>query len=424
MKREYNEIQEFIDDVHGELSIREILTDMGLVKNDDFHGQFINCMFHDEDNTPSLQMTEDFWKCYGCGSKGDLFKFLQLYYNIDFIEAVKKLSDFLNINISSIKWNFDAKYSKLKDEWNGYLKSMENAPEEIKKLKRDYFPQEIGYDPSINYIVLALTSKTGAILGFTKRRIGEEKVTVVNGKQWKTPKWRHSSLQDSMISQCHNVFNLHIASPEIRKKKFVIVSEGPKDVIAYQRINFNNSICVCGTSNSSNIWDLIFPVERIVLSMDPDEAGIEATINTLIYLAPIFDIKNIESVVLPNGKDPYDVVTNDGNNALMEYFEQRIPAVHFLIKYGNVDDAKKLYDSVAEYNKIYVIKSICKIKGFSVTEAESWLFSSFENSKNDNKLDEKTMLLAFINGEDIDGVPMMDINRAKRILKLKYGIGD
>lgn len=423
MKREYSEIQDFIDDAHGQLSIAETIMDMGILKRDDFHGQFVNCIFHDGDNTPSLQITENFWKCYGCNAKGDIFAFLQQYYNVDFIDAVNKLAEFLNINISSIKWKFDGKYSKLKEEWDGYLKSMENAPNEIKALRRDYFPQEIGYDPYINYIVLALTSKTGAILGFTKRRVGEESTIVQNGKEWKRPKWKHSSLKNSMISQCHNIFNLHIASPEIRKKKFAIVTEGPKDVIAYQRIGFNNSICVCGTSNSTNIWELIFPVERIVLSMDIDPAGIEATINTLIYLAPIFDIKNVESVVLPDGSDPYDVIQKFGNEALIKHYNERIPAVYFLINYGNVNDVKRLYDAVPEYNKIYVMKSICKAKGFSIVEAESWLASSFEKeAKVEVKLDEKSMLLAFLKGEDVDGIPMMDVNKAKRILLLKYGI--
>lgn len=421
MKKEYKEMQDFIDDVHAQLSIKEMIIDMGIVTKEDFHGDFISCMFHDGDNTPSLQVTENFWKCYGCGAKGDLFAFIMQYYNTDFVNAVKKLADFLNINISSIQWKFDSKYNKMKEEWNTYLEAMQEAPKEIQALKRDYFPQEIGYDPKLNYIVLALTSKTGSILGFTKRRVNDSIEFDDNGE--KRPKWKHSSLKNSLIAQCHNVFNLYTASPEIRKKKFVIVTEGPKDVIAYQRIGLNNSICVCGTSNSSNIWEMILPVKEIVLSMDLDKAGIEATIKTLLFLSPIFDIQNIFSVILPEGSDPYDVITNESQEKLKEYFENKIPAVEFLIKYGTVDDVRDLYNSTADYNKVYVLKSVCKVKGFSLKETESWLFNtlgSLNNSK-DNKLSEKDKLLAIVNCEDIN-VPLIPIEKAKRILKLKYGI--
>lgn len=425
MKKEYKEIQDFIDDVHGQISIKEFILDMGIISKNDFKGQFLKCVFHDSDNTPSLQITDNFWKCYGCGEKGDLFAFLQRYYNIDFIDSVKKVADILNVNISNIKYKFDQKYDKLKIEWSNYLKEMDKAPDNIKKFKRDYFPQEIGYDSRINYLVLPLKSKTGSILGFTKRRIDFLHEKNKDGK-YDSPKWKHSSLKDSLISQCHNVFNLAIASPEIRKKQFVIVTEGPKDVIAYQRINFNNSICVCGTYNSSNVWDIIFPVKNIILSMDNDKAGIEATIKTILYLSKIFDLKYIEVVVLPKSCDPYDIVEKEGNDKLKYYFDNKIPAVEFVIRNGSISEVNDLYNDTIEFNKIYVMKNICKIKGFSITEAESWLSTSLEKNENKKILDEKEELLSILNGNSNELInckdPLEQIEKAKRILKLKYGI--
>lgn len=425
MKKIYNDMQNFIDDVHEEININEIIIDLGIIQKDDFHGQFLNCLFHEGDNSPSLQITENFFKCYGCGAKGDIFKFLQLYYNIDFIESVKKLAEFLNIEIKSIKYNFDSKYDKLKQEWEMYLNNMKNAPINIQKLSRDYFPQEIGYDKEINYIVLPITSKTGAILGFTKRRIGDE---CLEYSKYKRPKWKHSSLKDSLIGQAHNIFNLHNAIADIRKKRFVIATEGPKDVIAYRRIGFNNTICTCGTSNSSNIWDLFLPlVDEIILSMDLDKAGIEATIKTAIYLSSLFDISKVYSVILQKGQDPYDVVV-ESHDLLLSYFNDKINVVDFAIKYGTLSDIKELYDNVLEYNKVYVIKKVCENKGFNIKEAESWLgLDELAINKNKNNLSEKDRLLAIINCEDLDEIsniknPMEEVERAKRILELKYGI--
>ena len=118
MKKSYTNIQDFLDDVHNELDLKEILIDLEIIDKKDFNGNFTNCVFHDGDNTPSLQVKDSWYKCYGCGAKGDLFSFLQNYYNIDFIESVKKLSSSLNIDISSIKFRFDGKMSRLKQEWS------------------------------------------------------------------------------------------------------------------------------------------------------------------------------------------------------------------------------------------------------------------------------------------------------------------
>ncbi|RYG57968.1 DNA primase, partial [bacterium] len=45
------------------------------------------CPFHDE-KTPSFNVSRDkgFYKCFGCGEAGDVFKFVQKIENVDFIE--------------------------------------------------------------------------------------------------------------------------------------------------------------------------------------------------------------------------------------------------------------------------------------------------------------------------------------------------
>ena len=206
-------------------------------------------------------------------------------------------------------------------------------------------------------------------------------------------------------------------------------------MVAYRRIHKDHAICVCGTSNSSNIWDLILPIDNIVLSMDGDKAGIHANIETITYLSSIFDIKNIKVVCMPKGQDPYDVLTGkDGYKLLSNYYDLRIPAIDFMVKYGDKAEVKELYDTVQEYNLSYVLKNICKNKGFSIGEAKSWLESANEkpnkayNVDNSNKkMTEKDKLLAIVNCEETDLVldpenPINNVEKAKRILKLKYGI--
>jgi len=52
------------------------------------------CPFHDDHN-PSLSINPitNLWQCFGCGAGGDVIRFVELYDQVDFKEAVKRLSD-------------------------------------------------------------------------------------------------------------------------------------------------------------------------------------------------------------------------------------------------------------------------------------------------------------------------------------------
>jgi len=52
------------------------------------------CPFHD-DHHPSLSINPltNLWQCFGCGAAGDVIRFVELFDQVDFKEAVKRLSD-------------------------------------------------------------------------------------------------------------------------------------------------------------------------------------------------------------------------------------------------------------------------------------------------------------------------------------------
>ena len=57
-------------------------------------GYFGLCPFHN-DKTPSLSVTPktNLWQCFGCGKGGDVIRFVELFDQVDFKEAVRRLSD-------------------------------------------------------------------------------------------------------------------------------------------------------------------------------------------------------------------------------------------------------------------------------------------------------------------------------------------
>ena len=57
-------------------------------------GWFGLCPFH-ADKTPSLSInpTKNLWQCFGCGASGDTIRFVEMFDQVDFKEAVKRLSN-------------------------------------------------------------------------------------------------------------------------------------------------------------------------------------------------------------------------------------------------------------------------------------------------------------------------------------------
>ena len=58
------------------------------------------CPFHD-DHSPSMSVSKEkqIYTCFSCGATGNVFKFIQDYENISFLQAVKKCADMAHIYI-------------------------------------------------------------------------------------------------------------------------------------------------------------------------------------------------------------------------------------------------------------------------------------------------------------------------------------
>lgn len=57
MNSEYTNINKFVDDVHEQISLKNTIIAMGIIKEKNFTlNGFTNCIFHSGDNTPSLQV--------------------------------------------------------------------------------------------------------------------------------------------------------------------------------------------------------------------------------------------------------------------------------------------------------------------------------------------------------------------------------
>ena len=90
------------------------------------------CPFHNE-KTPSFVVSEQkqIFTCFGCGESGNIFKFVQRYYNLDFLEAVEKLAreNGIKIEVSGSEDKNKEKYYEINRQAARYFYRSFYAPQ-------------------------------------------------------------------------------------------------------------------------------------------------------------------------------------------------------------------------------------------------------------------------------------------------------
>lgn len=151
--------QKFIEYIHDEVDLRDLVESKGWIKDLKSNGM-ASCIFHSGDNTPSLQIGSAFFRCYACQSKGDTIKFVELFFNTDFMDAVNILAEQLSATIRNKRFKSDPRKMLVKELWEKYQSDVSKMDEAAKKTAEGLKPLEYGYNKDEDYIVLPYTSKS------------------------------------------------------------------------------------------------------------------------------------------------------------------------------------------------------------------------------------------------------------------------
>lgn len=87
------------EQIKSDLRTREVMEHYGIQFN---RRGFAKCPFHNE-KTASLSVKNDYFKCFGCGQGGGVIDFVMLYFGIGFKDAVIKLNNDFNLDLSNEK---------------------------------------------------------------------------------------------------------------------------------------------------------------------------------------------------------------------------------------------------------------------------------------------------------------------------------
>lgn len=76
------------EEIKQAYTMKDILIKCGLQPPN--RAGFIHCPFHRE-NTASMKIYQRDYNCFGCGANGDIFTFMQQFYDVSFTEAFQML---------------------------------------------------------------------------------------------------------------------------------------------------------------------------------------------------------------------------------------------------------------------------------------------------------------------------------------------
>lgn len=246
---------------------------------------FAICPFHSE-KTASLAVYEDTqtYYCYGCGSEGNIFTWIQLTENLSFKEAVRKVAALSGSEISesveSEIFRFYKKYSKLVSSTNKAYpeRPILNIEKDYKEKYSDEVPQEwieegiseeeikkyeIRIDKGSNRIVYPVYDSNYNLIGVKGR---------TRSKNYKNLNIMKYMNYNSLGGRVDFFTGMKQAELYVKEKNEIVILEGLKSVMKVDGWGYHNAVSVeTSTLNELQIELIIqMHIKDVVLAFDKD----------------------------------------------------------------------------------------------------------------------------------------------------------
>lgn len=365
-----------VDEIKSRLDIVDIISeDVKLKRSGKNYTGF--CPFHANTRTPAFVVFSDSgtWRCFGeCNEGGDIFKYVMKKQGWDFREALKSLAERAGVKLEPLtpehkeqNERADQLRKLLEDLVIFYRHQLTQTEPGLKALeylveKRGitqktaeiwglgYAPQ--GWDVTLNYflnkgypqndlmdagmlsekqeggffdrfrhrLMFPIRDANGEMAGFGGRVLNPDDV----------PKFMNSP-QSMLFDKSRLLYGLDRARKAIRAANQAVIVEGYLDVIVVQQQGFENIISPMGTAlTEAQMRMLKRFTRRFVLALDPDAAGVKATLRGLEVARESLDHSSdvtfdargllhnearlqadLRVSALPEGMDPDEIVLRD-----------------------------------------------------------------------------------------------------------------
>lgn len=426
--------QEVIKDILNKADIVQVISAyINVIKKG--NGYVSVCPFHDDHN-PSMQINPklQIFRCFSCGTGGNVFTFVEKYEHVGFLDAVKKVAEIINYSSpllqvqeriiddktkSLLKVNLDASnfyhyvlstnagikgkeyFSKrnISQDMIDYF-SLGFAPENgqftIKQLRSKdnevNVLEEVGIlihegseftDRFKNRVIFTLFNEYGEVIGFSGRRIEDnDEAKYVN------------SPASKIFNKSNVLYNYQNAKNEALKENCCYVVEGFMDVFSLYRCNIKSVVALMGTAFTSLHAKQLKKLNvELRLCLDGDDAGQHG----ILKMLPLLDEAKINyKIVNYNGdkRDPDEIFNQDGETKLKEIANNLILKNEFIIQYflnknnlNTIDGKRNFVNEISKYiyftdplEKEAFTKEIASITGFNYNSLAK-LFKSENNEE-------------------------------------------
>jgi DNA primase len=325
------------------------------------------CPFHRE-KTPSFTVdrSKGLFYCFGCGTGGDIFKFLTLTERFTFPEAVEHVASRVGIELprkrkTSRESDKDDLLEVMDDASEAFHQALgwgDNAAQRYLHERRvskdivtkygfgfapdswDYLLRRLGekhgekrlelaglitqrkegksgyYDRFRNRLMIPIHSDTGALVGFGGRSL--------DGGE---PKYLNSP-ESELFNKSRLLYNLHRSKDAMRRYDRAILVEGYFDAIAIDFAGVPGVVASMGTSLTAGQASLLRRFTRnVVIAYDGDNAGRNATLKAAQVLLAAGH--NVSALDLQGEKDPDALVQKHGRDKLLEVLSNAMDIFEF-----------------------------------------------------------------------------------------------
>jgi DNA primase len=333
------------------------------------------CPFHQEKSASfHVDDRKGYYYCFGCQAKGDAISFVRETENVGFMEAVEILAGEAGMPIPAR----DPQAQEKSDHRTQLVKVMETAVRYFRlqlasaagSEARDYLvrrgldaatqdrfgigfappgwqalwdhliaqgveaehiiqaglakPSQKGgkpYDTFRNRIMFPIRDARGRAIAFGGRAMDPDD----NAKYLNSP-------ETPLFDKSRTLYNQGPAREAAGKGQPLIVAEGYMDVIALASGGFEAAVAPLGTAVTDTQLQMLWRItDEPIMALDGDKAGLKAAYRVIDTALPLLEAgKSLRFVLLPEGKDPDDLIRTEGRDAMRALIDAAQPMVHLL----------------------------------------------------------------------------------------------
>jgi DNA primase len=315
-----------IDEIKNRLDIVDIVSESVKLKRSGKNYTGF-CPFHANTHTPAFVVFPESgtWRCFGeCNEGGDIFRFVMKKEGWDFKEALENLAERAGVKLepltpqrveaneretqlrklleeTAVFYRYQLTQTEAGQQAMAYLEKRGIKPETAENWGLGYAPKS--WDETLNYLLkkgypqndimdagllserdnggvydrfrhrlmFPIRDASGGITGFGGRVLDPQDI----------PKFMNSP-QTPLFDKSSLLYGLDKARKAIRSENQAVIVEGYMDVIVVHQEGFQNVVSPMGTAlTETQMRQLKRYTRRFILALDPDAAGIKATLRGL-----------------------------------------------------------------------------------------------------------------------------------------------